>query len=169
MGDDPIAFPPRSGEGKKLILSSPNSDALRRLSEDSSYKKLFMPLWDLKELLAAQDKCFPNLTPKYVEEQFEIYGGVPRLVLELSASDADAKLQQQVRELKMETLFDIMSKKTYTDLPSSKFTSVLIHVVPDPSFLEFKCAFASEIISRMLVDRFLNNSDFSMQQFVTGD
>ena len=126
-----------------------------------------MPLWDLEELLAAQDKCFPKLTPKHVEEQFKIYGGVPRFVLELSASDADAKLQQQVRDINMETLFDILSKTVYTDLSSSKTTSVLIHLVPDPSFLEFKCVFASDIICRMLIDRFLNNSDFSMLQVLT--
>lgn len=63
-------------------------------------------------------------------------------------------------------LFNIMAKKTYTELPTSRSTYVLIHVVPDTDF-EFKCVFATPIIARKLVEQFLDDANFSMQTFIT--
>ena len=165
LGDDRDAYPPRSGEGRKLILSSPNNEALRQL-HNASYRRLYMPLWTLEELLEAQPLCFPDLTSEHVTKQFEIYGGVPRLVLEMDPKSAEVLLREQLDRMDVNVLFNIMAKKTYTELPTSRSTYILIHVVPDTDF-EFKCVFATPIIARKLVEQFLDDANFSMQTFIT--
>ena len=106
-----------------------------------------MPIWSEEELQNARKYCFPNLTAEYVTQQFEIYGGIPRLVLEDTAEHARVLLNQQLRRMDVNALFNIMSKRTYIELPTSKTTWILVHVSSDPD-LELKSA--SKLFSRCI-------------------
>ena len=163
--DDNKAEVSKRGAGKKLILSSPNSATLRTLHNDISFRFLYMPIWSEEELQNARKDCFPHLTAEYVTQQFEIYGGIPRIVFEYTAEHARVLLNRQIREIHVNTVFSIMSKRTYTERQTSETTFILIHVSLDRKF-GFKSVFSTEVIACKLAEEFLDDSNFSVQNFV---
>eukprot|EP00760_Papus_ankaliazontas_P024098 PhM_4_TR2120/c1_g1_i2/m.3150 len=66
------------------------------LDKKTGYRKIVLPLWDLKELL--------TVDPDLDSARFEKYGGVPRLVLEQTPSEAEAYVQEALKSLSEEVV-----------------------------------------------------------------
>eukprot|EP00760_Papus_ankaliazontas_P024105 PhM_4_TR2120/c1_g1_i6/m.3162 len=66
------------------------------LDKKTGYRKIVLPLWDLNEL--------QTVDPDLDSARFDMYGGVPRLVLELTPSEADAYVQEALKSLSDEVV-----------------------------------------------------------------
>jgi hypothetical protein len=160
LGDDTKAEITRSGAGRKLILSSPNNTELRKQHNNVGLLILFMPRWSLEELEEARKASFPEVTEAELAESYELFGGIPRMVLEMSEDERMSNFRLQVGEVKIADLTEIFRKGSYIELPSQKTTSVLVHVIPRVNeaktvdYTKFQCVFASEQVGRTLAERF---------------
>ena len=185
LGDTPNATPIRSGNGRWLVVSSPNSTKLSYLRNQSRMKRLIVPLWSLQELQDTRNILkdlpvtrFAGYTPDEVKARFDIYGGVPRWVLDRPRSSngyvqsSEEELNRALTSVSMSELEDVFRAGSYLDIPQQKFTGILVHVVPageeggplenDPPH----CTFASSVIRQRMVDEFLSRQSFGASAFI---
>ena len=127
-----------------------------------------MPRWSLNELKNLREVSFRSVPVADLESNFEFYGGIPRFVLELSEKDRSDRYRDQLGKVTVQQLIEIFKTPAYTDLPSQKMTSYLVHVVPRceidanvEGYDTFACVFASEAISAELAQRFMEDQHFN--------
>jgi len=182
LGEDRSAKVTRSGNGRKLILASPNNNQLSQLHSEMKLLKLFMPRWDLDELREARAACFPAVSESTMLESFESYGGIVRFVLEMNPVDVRYIVKKAMDTLTIEDLANIFRTPDFLNVPAQSSTGYFIHVVPceklegtslgDPEvdalvqkYGWFQCVFATEAIQKSLVERFVSDQSFSVQKF----
>jgi hypothetical protein len=186
LGDSPKSTAIKMGSSRWLVVSSPNADKLRYLRNQSFMKRLVMPLWSLQELQDAREQVYQQLpatryagySAEEVAARFEIYGGVPRWVLERPRArsgyfmPSEEELEKAVKTVGIDELQGVFRAATYIDIPQQKVTGILIHVVPadeeggplenDPP----RCTFASKIIRERMVDELLDRQQFGVSTFI---
>ena len=167
LGEDSTSIIPMFNTGRTLIISSPNSDRLGKLHSATSMLKLFLPTWREDEVLEANELIF-KLDEKDVKEAFNILGGVARIIFEKNSLDERfEELNIQLGGLTMEKLQNILRSSAYENLPNSKDTYLLIHVGPkDGGFSRWETRFATEYVSRCLMERFLRDNQFQAQNLI---
>jgi hypothetical protein len=181
LGDSEEQNAIANGQGRWLVVSSPNSGKLKSLRNNAWMKRLVMPLWTLQELQNARATVYEGLpplvyagyTPVEVAERFTLYGGVPRWVLERprvgdeSFLTSEEELQTSLANVTMEELSNVFRAATYMDIPKQNLTSILVHIVPGQTMGDRpRCAFASEAIRGLLVEAFLDRQNFGVAGFI---
>lgn len=131
LGEDRRASINRSGNGRKLILTSPNNDQLSQLHSEARMLRLYMPRWELDELLQAGERCYPKTTNQDdIKERFELYGGIVRFVLEFSKEECERAMTKAFNNLRLDDLTAIFHANRFEAIPSQKTTDMFIHIVP---------------------------------------
>jgi len=81
LGDDVATVPPQNGSGKRLIISSPNTDKLAVIRRKQLAGIIIMPSWTLDEIMQVEP-----LDHSSVLSRFERVGGIPRWVVDRSTA-----------------------------------------------------------------------------------
>ena len=176
--DSSAAVP--AGEGNWLLLSSPNAEKLKSLRANPRMVFLIMPLWSLEELQQARDCVyapmpadkFSQYTPAEVSARFELYGGVPRYVLERPRPEenltlsAEGELDDAVATITTDQLSQIFGSGNYHDIPKIPVAGILVHVVEKSPGVGWKLKLATEPITKRLIDGLVQRSYFNTQVFI---
>ena len=167
----------RTGKGKWLTISSPNAEKLKALRTSHLTTLVTMPLWSLEELLDARKVVYESLpsyagyTPEEVKSRFEVYGGVPRWVLERQRQSTDRlfsaedELQVAIKRIKMEDLESIFGAGSYITIPKLDIAGILVHVVSDNNGKP-AMRLASKEIRKFLLEELLSRQSFTVSSFV---
>jgi hypothetical protein len=170
LGDLKEASTVKNHNAKWLLLSSPNADKLKYLRSNPNMPHIFMPLWTPEEFEDARTTVYLNApqfagyTAEQVKARFEMFGGVPRQVLESPEGVAEGLLQKAVDEMSLDELTKLFSRPTYLDLPRMPLSGVLLHVVGDGN-KNFKLQFASLYARDLLVEALWLSQDFEMAKW----
>jgi hypothetical protein len=120
---------PQLFNGITVMFASPQPSRTQEFLKSPRSVNLFMPLWSLEELLRMRETMFPNVTVEKVAEQFNMYGGVPRFVLE-KAGEGDLTL---TTALDATVDFGALLRAIGNGAGSeSEVHSTLVHLVPVP-------------------------------------
>ncbi len=168
LGDSPSGSITKSGNARKLIISSPNSHRLSGLHSNVGMLTLFMDRWTFEEIQQLHVTAFRNagISDDQLREAFDVFGGIPRLLFDQDERKRNALLWKQINELNMEDMVHIFRTPEFINLPRQLRTDTLIHVVPaDGDIEDFKRVFASEYISRRLAERFVEDRSYMAQAF----
>ena len=80
---------------KNIVFSSPEKANYHHFVKDANPVKLFMPTWELDELLECNSKCSLHVSEEVVCTGFAKWGGIPRCVLEeLDVNELDTKIEE---------------------------------------------------------------------------
>lgn len=74
----PNMKPPRN---KMVCFTSPNYDWFRSMEKELTHIQLYMPTWDLDELLIANNELRLGISEEVINERYLYIGGVPRYCL----------------------------------------------------------------------------------------
>jgi hypothetical protein len=114
LGDaDEAKIPPRDGNGRRLIVSSPNASKLHHLERTSQYTLLIMPTWKLEEIRKLEAKA-----PEAVEERFRRVKGIPRWVTDQPMNITENTQDRQIENLPLDVLVSVIRCKSYLSLPA---------------------------------------------------
>jgi hypothetical protein len=167
LGEDP---PPLnfSGKARKVVISSPNTEKLRRfVTERGHLKSFFMPLWTLEELKHhAKTLGVTDLVD--LKERFDMFGGVIRNVVELPRPLSEVGMNKALNEATPADMSRVLSM-SFSSLPKADLRSSLIHTVPlENNINDSINVFASNWVVRMLLSRFRKDSAFQLKTFIEG-
>ena len=141
-----------------MLAVSPNLSFFKELLKEPTSAQRFMPVWTLSELVAARERLYAHVPVVRMLELYGMWGGIPRYVLEKSASDQEMKV-----------LMNALSSTTATAILSSvnaaftadTFSGKLIHIVVGDGvapcrydFTQYSLDYASPLVKEMLLKQF---------------
>ncbi|KAJ3310798.1 hypothetical protein HDV04_004663 [Boothiomyces sp. JEL0838] len=68
-------------DNKMVCFTSPNYDWFRSMEKELTHIQLYMPTWDLDELLIANNELRLGISEEVINERYLYIGGVPRYCL----------------------------------------------------------------------------------------
>ena len=134
-GADPNFWGHKNLHGKKFILSvSPDPNNCQGLRKDAHTVDLYMGgLESMQDVESMRSACFSDIPSSVVEERFNEFGGVPRLLFEPYVSGLPDPLQKSRRDQE-QALLDATSHPRRIDngQPAKSFNSLwkLYHMHP---------------------------------------
>lgn len=121
--------PPKDFFGSTFIFSSPNRIRYKESLKHKNSIRFIMPLWTLDEIHAAREGFFPNVSKELADEIFEMYGGVPRFVLE-KASTAKTAMTEALASVKsFQNILDVLQTGGAEKL-DTEMSYKILHIAP---------------------------------------
>ncbi|KAG2445410.1 hypothetical protein HXX76_000032 [Chlamydomonas incerta] len=84
---------------RTVLLTSPKREAFKEMLKEGA-RLLYMPLWELDELLACRRLLYSTVAESLTTELFEYYGGVARFALRLPETNPDLSMDELLQELR---------------------------------------------------------------------
>jgi hypothetical protein len=143
----------------KIIISSPNSEKLKRTGEVESVKMKFIPTWTFEEIQLLNSRLpLPDSSSganavrkdeAELKRLFEIFGGIPREIFQnRSLGDTISDVEQKLRSVPIETWRLVFNSHDYTHIPKL-VPGVFVHILPGPGKLctvQFASAFMGSLV-----------------------
>ena len=127
---------------------------------DNCGGQLFMPPWDLEEMLNEEVMALHKLKEAVVKERFGIFGGTARLVLRLDETRAGVDRRRLVEAV--QSADALQSLKVSSDMKAvSKTTHLLVKMMPWAEFSWFDVQLSSPYVRQELVKQ--NRQDNSAE------
>jgi hypothetical protein len=171
LGDDETAIPSRDGDGRRLIVSSPNASKLHHLERTNQYKLLIMPTWKLEELRKLEAKA-----PEAVEERFRRIKGIPRWVTDQPMHVTESAQDTQIENLPLDVLVSVIRCKSYIRLPSQvqkekndgRATDLIFRIEPKPGMNGTECVVmvTSSYVYHKLAQRYVDSTSQELSALV---
>ena len=147
----------RTGNCRVIVATSPNISNYEDILKDCNPVLLHMPVWSSEELLQACVKIssYGALTEAVVNERFEIWGGIARLVFEPDDeiyTEKCALLDKHISSVTPKTIF-----KDFSRVDTGKESHQIFHqhLVGD-SFTNYVLRFASDYVKSKVCKQVLN-------------
>jgi hypothetical protein len=124
-------------EGKMIAFTSPNFLWLDSMRKESTHGKLFMPTWDLTELLAANEELELNIDENEIKERYDLFGGSARYCLSTSddiVSDGKTDIYSALTKINGH---DQLRDCLYGNADLNTVVHRLMHYVPQNSSIQF--------------------------------
>lgn len=138
-----------------VCFSSPNEHWLNMASKKPEATKLYMPLWDVEELVAAVTSLRPDLlVPRnVVESRFAIFGGVARCCLAVNeefVKDRIAELENDINGIDVLP----MLKRLASNIEGGPTYHRMCHYRPKPDNPKlYDVQLASEFVSLRVLEK----------------
>ena len=151
-----------------VILTSPRPSVYKEFLKVQDARKVFMPVWTLEELEACRAKLFSTLTAGRVKELFQVWGGIPRKVLQEGDPTEDdsrnTELTEALSKCNLSRLQDSVGEIANGDDVSHR----LLHFhVEAPSFMAAGMRYASTHVALLVTDKILANQRSELVSYVT--
>lgn len=173
VGDSAAEVIPISGK-PFVLITSPNTERIKRASRARIFTQVFLPPWTLEELLVASKQCFGGkFIPKLVEQRYLKFGGIARSVLDVhdgsSETTADEAYEKALNGCSLESLSETF-RSAYEDLRKGPISAMLIHAIPASPNTQGVSSksqnkFASEKTKERLMKRFLEDNTLKAAEF----
>lgn len=162
--------------GKPFVLiTSPNTERIKRPTREGTLKQIFLPPWSLEELQTAAIACFEGKFKKdKVEKQFQKFGGIPRSVLDIRDSIAQEKADDAYDDAVNGCTLDSLSetfRASYENVRRGPISAMLVHAVPmEPGVGGIssmsKNQFASKFTKFAIIERFIRMSPLKTAELI---
>ena len=135
-----------------IVFSSPNPLRFKEFLKKPKSVRLVMPPWSLEDILAAREAitAFQSLNETVVLEQFNLYGGIPRYVLEKAlegGSRMEEAIDQKGLAIASQVFLIPMGSGDENDI-----SHTLAHMFPEKdNFTGYKYRPASQYVARRLI------------------
>ena len=162
VGDEPGSILPDAGPF--IIVSSPNSERLKRFGELYPYRRELLPTWTkneithLNELLrdpAHSGTMVRPRTDNELNDFFALFGGVPHEIFKYKTFDeALHKVKDEIKEIPIELWRSVLGNVDLTRMP--KFVpGIFVHILPKPgSEIFIRVVFASRLMASLVLENF---------------
>ncbi|KAH9254389.1 hypothetical protein BASA81_007502 [Batrachochytrium salamandrivorans] len=142
---------------RQIVISSPNSDKLKRFGEiERDAKYVIYPPWTLEDLIDMNSQLVDKKQADNVlKAKYELFGGIPRLIFTNETVDeAMRKIATDVNDVPLETWKTAFCSISYTEIP--KHIPGLFVAITESEIPEKKCdvRFASEHIMQLVIRRY---------------
>ena len=149
----------------QIIISSPNSDKLKRSGEVQSLRIWYLNPWTWQELLALNERLpspddqkalpFVKKTADDLKELVRIFGPVPREIFKDQAvRDAAGALEDTLKGISLAVWNDILTTADYSKLPRSVPGQLVLITKRHDSEMLCDVRFASNYVARLVARRF---------------
>ncbi|EFJ39626.1 hypothetical protein VOLCADRAFT_108555 [Volvox carteri f. nagariensis] len=149
--------PDTSTAAHTVLLTSPVHETMKVIVKEGA-DVLYMPLWELEELLDCRSKMYDMVPEVTVKGLFGYYGGMARYVLQHPSLDPDREVLELLRPLR--TAIDTCNVKqvrmaigAVERVPEASHR--LVHIVADDEFKKQHLRFASSWAADEFVKRAL--------------
>ena len=153
-----------------MVFVSPEPSFYTEFVKEFMSRKLYMPMWELNELLDLHRLLYPRVLPADVKELFVRVGGVPRLVLEHANSKKDTflSLDQAITRADILGLFHLNGKLSSDD--SNKIVHMRVRELESEGaegrrrydFEAFDFVYASSYVQEAILQRGLDEAQASL-------
>lgn len=142
---------------RTVVLTSPRMEGYKR-HRKAGFQVRCMPVWDLEEIRTVHARVYPHLDLTKVEDIFEIWGGVPRTVLQFAN---DKSWQRHLRSsLHISTIENCMKfdgGESYESIDD--VCGRLVHEVPmDDKYIDTQVRWASQKLASFALDALVSKN-----------
>ena len=148
---DPEWRPKETFEGTTVVLVSPKEDRVKEFLKQSILDlQLFMPVFDMDEVLECRQAVYPDVPLEDVKKAFGDVGGVARAIFRpRKLQQLKDKMEKGARGMDVEVLRRVLSFQYSTSddkISTDETGDALLHIfpLPDAMFERFEVNFASE-------------------------
>ena len=132
-----------------VLSMSPRRDMINDFKKPPEAQKFYMPLWSEKELETVS-MYFP--AARDWRERFQILGGIPRYVLEVTSNAPQAILNGACKEVDLNDCIKVIGLESeFTE--KTKASHSLVHINSELPFTESSVAFASKTALDIIVEK----------------
>ncbi|RHZ89298.1 hypothetical protein Glove_16g200 [Diversispora epigaea] len=166
------ATEPEKVEAKTILVCSPRKDHYRNFDKYVGAKIRYMPIWSREEIETCREKIFNHLKPEKVYDLFSKWGGIPRFVLEKAQDPCQQRLlEEAIVKNSDKRIFKFVGETDSSD----DMSHMLLHIhtnIPDKvndirtSYIEKFLLFASEYVSKRVIDALIENHRKDLERFV---
>jgi hypothetical protein len=142
---------------KMVAFTSPNFSWLDSMRKDSQHCKLFMPTWDISELLAANEELELNIDTNEINNRFALFGGSARYCLSVDDEFLSAGKLDIESALKKIDGFDQLRDCFFGNADLNTVVHRLMYYCPENNPVFAKLSPASKLIDQMLAERLNQN------------
>lgn len=148
---------------KNIVFSSPEKANYHQFAKDANPVKLFMPTWELDELLECNSKCSLHVSEEAVCTGFAKWGGIPRCVLEeRDVNELDTKIEG----CSTDSLIKAVKNSGGISIGVDSHMLLHLNVVEDGEYKNVNIMFASPYVIKYFIEK-RNTSQHSMaEEFV---
>ncbi|KAG7390764.1 hypothetical protein PHYPSEUDO_006883 [Phytophthora pseudosyringae] len=140
---------------KMVCFASPNETWLRMVSKKQEPCALYMPLWDVEELVAAATRLQlePEVAEEQIEERFAIFGGVARGCLTKDEKFVSKRIQDLMGDINGTDSLNVLERLTHRGrVGPTQYR--MCHFQPKPSDPKsFDVQVASKFVSLRLLEK----------------
>lgn len=163
--DETTASLPAYGHSLQILVSSPNTIRLSSFTRNEpNLLRIYLPVWSFDEI----KQCYvsterlkedDDVRINEMKERFRLYGGIPRMVMDFSSSEATSRLAKAIafysQSESLAALFsNVIEKSLYEKIvvDDSGHSALLVHQEPVPgNFHEYRNSFASAHVAEQLL------------------
>jgi hypothetical protein len=138
---------------KMVAFTSPNFSWLDSMRKDPHHCKLFMPTWDISELLAANEELELNIDINEINNRFAYFGGSARYCLSVYDEFVSAGKVDIESALKKINGFDQLRDCFFGNADLNTVVHRLMHYCPENNPIFATLSPASKLIDHMLAER----------------
>eukprot|EP00198_Chlamydomonas_reinhardtii_P009383 XP_001698720.1 predicted protein [Chlamydomonas reinhardtii] len=140
---------------RTVLLTPPERQTLKEMIKKGA-DKLYMPCWELGELLACRRLLYGTVDETLAKELYQHYGGVPRFVLCFPEANPSKGLDELLEDLH-EAVASCDTKQLRMSVGSIStgpdVSHMLLHIVADENFKMQHLVFASKWVAEEFVKK----------------
>ena len=148
---------------KNIVFSSPEKENYHQFVKDANPVKLFMPTWELDELLECNSKCSLHVNKDMVFTRFEKWGGIARCVLE--ARDV-AELDRKIVECSTNSLIKAVKNSAGISIGENSHMLLHLKVVKNGEYNDVNIRFASDYVMKRFTEKRNASQNSTAEEFV---
>ena len=165
---DPEDRPKEMFGGRTVVLVSPKYDKVKEFMKQGDAKRLFMPVWDLKELLECQLAVFPDVPDSDVKDRFDVVGGVARAIFNKERFESlKGKILEAARKVDVGVLRDAVDREAKA-LSTDNIGDTLFHVFPgeEGNYKDCSVSLASSFARDAVVKNVVEKEASALKSFL---
>ena len=142
----------------QIIISSPNSDKLKRFEElEERLKYVIYPPWTWKEIVTLNANLGTmKQDDDVLKDKFLVFGGVPRLIFKAETADeAREDLVKKIDNVPLSTWKDVFISTKFSEIPALT-PGALVAITPNAPTenRRFRVCFATDFVMQSVIRRY---------------
>ncbi|CAG8634815.1 15358_t:CDS:2 [Funneliformis caledonium] len=159
---------PKNVNAKTILVCSPRKEHYKRFDRYTGRIRRYMPVWTLEEIEVCRSNVFKNIDKITVEKMYNMWGGIPRYVLELTDDDSQAELEHAINNVNNNILYFVGESEG--DICSShKLAHIYTNDDPEENeepYTKIIMRFASEYVAERIVSKIEERYKHELKCFV---
>ena len=157
---------PQGEDNQMVCFSSPNFSWLGEMRKEANHMRLFMPPWELDELLVARSELALPLADEVIEARFSLFGGSARHCLQLKEIVYKLEEAELIRKASSIQSLDFVQRILSDRTNMAEISQSVFHFIPHSTLPCFYTYTFCSVEVRQIVEQSIRHHDSERQREV---
>jgi len=155
-------------EARTVIVTSPRKHVYHEYLKQPGTFKYCMPVWSFDEIRLCWAVLYQSLDYARVMRLFGMWGGIPRMVLQMALDFTDEALKGKLRAAAGSCNLSSCKASIGEINGQDDLSHTLLHLKVEKGYVDTHVEFASKYVAEMMLDLFLTSERVETISFING-